>query len=154
MPAPAAAAASALTGRRIALYGAVSSGAAAAVVVAALHRRPNFYSAAVLLARSNGCMLVLLNWAVFLTLLFGKACQKAFFGPLRAVEIEVSRRGVRGGEACTGATATRWYGLHVDHTAAAGDASARPAGTPLVLLRLADTRLSCESALQRWGHSS
>ena len=33
-------------------------------------------------------MLVLFNWAVFLTLCVGKICQKIFFGPLRAVEIE------------------------------------------------------------------
>lgn len=52
------AAASALTSRKIAAYGAVSTAAASAVVLHAFRQRPNFYAAAVLLGRSNGCMLV------------------------------------------------------------------------------------------------
>lgn len=81
-------AASAITSRRVAAYGVASFLAAAGVVFNAFRQRSNFYSAAVMLGGSNGCMLVLFNWAVFLTLCVGKICQKIFFGPLRAVEIE------------------------------------------------------------------
>ena len=37
---------------------------------------------------------VLFNFGIFLTLCFAKVCQKIFFGPLRAVEIEVSGSGL------------------------------------------------------------
>lgn len=89
MPAAGAAgAATALTTRNVALYGLVSSAAAVGVVVSAFRQRSNFYSAAVMLGGSNGCMLVLFNFGLFLTIVFGKACQRIFFGALRAIEIE------------------------------------------------------------------
>ena len=40
------------------LYALASSAAASAIVVSALKSRPNFYSAAVMVGRSNGGMLV------------------------------------------------------------------------------------------------
>ncbi|PWN42003.1 hypothetical protein IE81DRAFT_282564, partial [Ceraceosorus guamensis] len=77
-----------LTAARLAAYGAVSTAAFGLVVLHAFLSRPNFYSAGVLLARSNGSMLVLLNFGIFCALILGKCAQKAFFGQLRAVEIE------------------------------------------------------------------
>jgi hypothetical protein len=87
-------AASLFTPRKVATYGLLSTLAAMAVIVGAFRQRSNFYSAAVMLGRSNGCMMVLFNFGLFLTLCFGKVCQKVFFGPLRAVEVEVSRGSV------------------------------------------------------------
>lgn len=51
-------AASAITSRRVATYGALSTAAAIAVVFNAFRQRSNFYSAAVMLGGSNGCMMV------------------------------------------------------------------------------------------------
>ena len=73
---------------RMAAYGSASTLAATAVVIGALRSRSNFYSAAVMMGRSNGGMLVLLNFGVFLSLTFGRVMQKVFFGPLRQVELE------------------------------------------------------------------
>ncbi|PWN38131.1 uncharacterized protein FA14DRAFT_118203, partial [Meira miltonrushii] len=81
-------AASAFTSRRLALYGLASTIAAIAITFNAFRQRPNFYSATVMLGGSNGCMMVLINFGLFLALCFGKVCQKVFFGPLRAVEVE------------------------------------------------------------------
>ncbi|MCO5556125.1 hypothetical protein L7F22_009669 [Adiantum nelumboides] len=81
-------AASAFTSRRLALYGLASTIAAIAITFNAFRQRPNFYSATVMLGGSNGCMMVLINFGLFLALCFGKICQKIFFGPLRAVEVE------------------------------------------------------------------
>lgn len=81
-------AASAFTSRRLALYGLASTIAAIAITFNAFRQRPNFYSATVMLGGSNGCMMVLINFGLFLALCFGKVCQKIFFGPLRAVEVE------------------------------------------------------------------
>ncbi|CAO1627564.1 unnamed protein product [Sympodiomycopsis kandeliae] len=81
-------AANLFTTQRLALYGAASVTAALAVVARAFRERSNFYAAVVWLARSNGCMLVLLNFTVFMTLMLGKVCQAIFFGPLRSVEVE------------------------------------------------------------------
>lgn len=72
----------------MALYGSVSVLAASTVVIRAFRERTNFYAATVWLGRSNGCMLVLLNFGVFLTVLFGKVCQAIFFGSLRPIEVE------------------------------------------------------------------
>ena len=82
--------ASNITTERVTLYGLASCFAALAVIFRAFRERSNFYAATVWLGRSNGCMLVLLNFGLFTTLVFGKAVQKVFFGELRAVEIEVS----------------------------------------------------------------
>lgn len=81
-------AASAFTSQRVALYGLISTLAAIAVVFNAFRQRSNFYSATVMLGGSNGCMMVLFNFGVFLSICFGSLCQKIFFGPLRAVELE------------------------------------------------------------------
>ncbi|EPQ26408.1 uncharacterized protein PFL1_06056 [Pseudozyma flocculosa PF-1] len=78
----------AITPERITLYGIASSVAAASVVFRAFRERSNFYAATVWLGRSNGCMLVLLNFVLFMTLVFGRVVQKIFFGQLRAIEIE------------------------------------------------------------------
>lgn len=88
MPMAAAGPGSVFTTRKVAAYGVISILSAFAVVLSAFRQRSNFYSAAVMLGRSNGCMMVLFNFGLFLTLCFGKVCQKIFFGPLRAVEIE------------------------------------------------------------------
>ncbi|CAO1630427.1 unnamed protein product [Parajaminaea phylloscopi] len=85
---PDAAMTSPLTAQRLAIYGSASIFAATAVVAKAFRDRANFYSATVWLGRSNGCMLVLFNFGVFLTILFAKVCQAIFFGPLRSIEIE------------------------------------------------------------------
>lgn len=50
--------ASVFTTRKVAAYGAISVLSAVAVVLGAFHQRSNFYSAAVMLGRSNGCMMV------------------------------------------------------------------------------------------------
>ncbi|KDN47561.1 hypothetical protein K437DRAFT_94100 [Tilletiaria anomala UBC 951] len=75
------------SGRMLA-YGCASSVAAAGIVLSALRSRSNSYSAAVMVGRSNGGMMVLLNFGVFLTLSFARVMQKIFFGQLRAVETE------------------------------------------------------------------
>ncbi|PWN51615.1 hypothetical protein IE53DRAFT_313614, partial [Violaceomyces palustris] len=85
MPPPAA---NSITPQRVAAYGLASTAAAAGVVVRAFRERSNFYAATVWLGRSNGCMLVLLNFALFVTLMLGKVFQQIFFGRLRAVEVE------------------------------------------------------------------
>lgn len=51
-------AASVFTTRKVAAYGVLSTLAAFAVVLSAFRQRSNFYSAAVMLGRSNGCMMV------------------------------------------------------------------------------------------------
>ncbi|PWN21740.1 hypothetical protein BCV69DRAFT_153317 [Microstroma glucosiphilum] len=76
------------TPQRLVFYGAASVAAAGGVIVRAFRERSNFYAAAVWLGRSNGCMLVLLNFGVFITLIFGKVCQAIFFGSLRPTEVE------------------------------------------------------------------
>ncbi|UZJ51946.1 hypothetical protein CBS101457_001266 [Exobasidium rhododendri] len=81
-------AASLFTPRKVATYGLLSTFAALGVILGAFRQRSNFYSAAVMLGRSNGCMMVLFNFGLFLTLCLGKLCQKVFFGPLRATEVE------------------------------------------------------------------
>lgn len=71
---------------RLAAYGGISTSLATAIVLAAFQQRPNFYSACVYLSQSNACLLILTNMGVFLTIVFGFAVQKVFFGHLRAIE--------------------------------------------------------------------
>ncbi|PWY98792.1 hypothetical protein BCV70DRAFT_201584 [Testicularia cyperi] len=85
MPAPFAAA---ITPQRVLLYGLFSTGSALGVVFRAFRERSNFYSATIFLGRSNGCLLVLLNFLLCLALLFGRILQQVFFGALRPIEIE------------------------------------------------------------------
>jgi hypothetical protein len=68
----------------------LSVGAAACVAVSALSQRPNFFSAALYVARSNACTMALWNAGVFATFLLGRLFQVIFFGPLRTIEVEVS----------------------------------------------------------------
>ncbi|KAL9934100.1 hypothetical protein V8E36_007182 [Tilletia maclaganii] len=77
-----------LSGRRLVIYGLASTLAAAAVTFNAFRQRSNYYAAAVWLGRSNGCMLILLNFGVFSALMYALAVQYIFFGPLRAIEVE------------------------------------------------------------------
>lgn len=82
------AALSPFTTQRIALYGTASTFAALGVIARAFRQRSNFYAATVWLARSNGSMLILLNFAIFMTFIFGKIVQAIFFGQLRSIEVE------------------------------------------------------------------
>ncbi|WWC87630.1 uncharacterized protein L201_002520 [Kwoniella dendrophila CBS 6074] len=73
---------------RLAIYGLTSSLLATGVVYSALNTRANFYAAAVALGRSSGALMVLANFALFNTILFGIGLKKIFFGQLRAIEYE------------------------------------------------------------------
>ncbi|GAA5840369.1 hypothetical protein JCM9279_002360 [Rhodotorula babjevae] len=73
---------------RIATWGVVSTALALGTVLSAFRQRSNFYSAAVYLSKSNACMMILWNQALFHTVLFGKVLQAIFFGELRLVEVE------------------------------------------------------------------
>ncbi|KAI0225145.1 hypothetical protein L0F63_004291 [Massospora cicadina] len=82
---------------RLALYGVASTLLTAAVLYTAFltpthpfppFRRSNFYTAAIGLSSSSASLLVLLNFGIFATLLWGKVLQGVFFGPLRAIEVE------------------------------------------------------------------
>jgi hypothetical protein len=73
----------------------ISVGAAACVALSALSQRPNFFSAAVYVARSNACTMALWNAGVFSTFLVGRLLQAVFFGPLRTLEVEVCVWGPR-----------------------------------------------------------
>lgn len=76
-------------------YGLVSTTLLAWVVVGAFRSRPNFFSAAVHLSKSNACMLILWNWAIFITIATANALQRVFFGSLRPIEREVRGRETR-----------------------------------------------------------
>ncbi|RKP07224.1 hypothetical protein THASP1DRAFT_17384 [Thamnocephalis sphaerospora] len=73
---------------RIGVYGAASTLLAAVMLQYVYARLGNFFAAGVYLAKSNACLLVLLNFGVFVTVVLGKGLQRVFFGPLRAVEVE------------------------------------------------------------------
>ncbi|KAG8843156.1 E3 ubiquitin-protein ligase hrd1 [Tulasnella sp. 330] len=73
---------------RMASYALFSSILVGLVVVNGFRKHSNFYSIAVYLSRSNGSVLALANFGLFLTLNVGRACQRVFFGPLRPVEVE------------------------------------------------------------------
>ncbi|GJN90576.1 hypothetical protein Rhopal_003588-T1 [Rhodotorula paludigena] len=73
---------------RLAAWGAGSTVLAAWTVLSAFRQRSNFYAAAVYLSKSNACMMILWNQALFHTVLLGKALQAIFFGELRLIETE------------------------------------------------------------------
>ncbi|ORX56169.1 hypothetical protein DM01DRAFT_1285575 [Hesseltinella vesiculosa] len=73
---------------RLAIYGAVSTTLACWVVFSAFTQRVNYYAACVHLAKSNVCMMILLNMGLYIAIIIGKAMQAIFFGPLRAIEVE------------------------------------------------------------------
>ncbi|KAG0244532.1 E3 ubiquitin-protein ligase hrd1 [Actinomortierella wolfii] len=73
---------------RLAVYGAVSTALATSVILVAFAQRSNFYSACIYLYKSNACMMILLNFGLFLTLVLGQFIQWIFFGTLRPLEVE------------------------------------------------------------------
>ncbi|KAK0565312.1 E3 ubiquitin-protein ligase hrd1 [Tilletia horrida] len=77
-----------LSGKRLLVYGAISTTAAAVVTFNAFRQRSNYYAAAVWLGRSNGSMLILLNFGIFAALMYALAVQFIFFGQLRPMEVE------------------------------------------------------------------
>ncbi|GAA5984220.1 hypothetical protein JCM10908_006098 [Rhodotorula pacifica] len=74
--------------RRLLLWGLASTLLAIGTVVHALRTRSNFYAAAVYLAKSNACMMILWNQGIFQTVMLGKALQAVFLGDLRLIEVE------------------------------------------------------------------
>ncbi|KAG8719545.1 E3 ubiquitin-protein ligase hrd1 [Ceratobasidium sp. 395] len=77
-----------ITTNRLLLYGAVSTGLAAMAVYSTFSTHSNFYSAIVHLSKSNGSVLTLANFLIFVALLVAKVMQIIFFGSLRATEVE------------------------------------------------------------------
>ncbi|KEP48711.1 E3 ubiquitin-protein ligase synoviolin [Rhizoctonia solani 123E] len=77
-----------ITTNRLLLYGAVSTTLASLAVYTTFSTHSNFYSAVVHLSRSNGSILTLANFMVFVALMVAKFMQLIFFGPLRANEVE------------------------------------------------------------------
>lgn len=77
-----------ITTNRLLLYGAVSTGLASLAVYSTFSTHSNFYSAVVHLSKSNGSILTLANFLLFVTLMVAKVMQFIFFGPLRATEVE------------------------------------------------------------------
>jgi E3 ubiquitin-protein ligase synoviolin len=73
-----------------ATYALLSTGLAVSVVISSLWQRPNVYSAAVYLSKSNACTLILWNFGVFVSICLGKLLQTVFFGALRLIELEAS----------------------------------------------------------------
>ncbi|GHJ89991.1 hypothetical protein NliqN6_6393 [Naganishia liquefaciens] len=69
-------------------YGVLSTGLALAVLSNAWNSRRNFYASAVQVASSNGSLLVLANFALFVALTLGTLVKRIFFGTLRPIEIE------------------------------------------------------------------
>ncbi|KAL8997281.1 MAG: hypothetical protein Q9188_006366 [Gyalolechia gomerana] len=70
------------------LYAGVSSALAAGSVIRACLDRPNFYSSCVYIAQSNACLFILTNLALLAMYSVTLGLQKAFYGPLRPVEVE------------------------------------------------------------------
>ncbi|CAE6533558.1 unnamed protein product [Rhizoctonia solani] len=77
-----------ITTNRLLLYGAVSTTLASLAVYTTFSTHSNFYSAVVHLSRSNGSILTLANFMVFVALMMAKFMQLIFFGSLRANEVE------------------------------------------------------------------
>ncbi|CAD6931928.1 unnamed protein product [Tilletia controversa] len=77
-----------LSAKRLFIYGALTIGSTVAVTLNAFRQRSNYYAAAVWLGRSNGCMLILLNFGIFSALMHALAVQWVFFGQLRPIEVE------------------------------------------------------------------
>ncbi|CED83716.1 E3 ubiquitin ligase [Phaffia rhodozyma] len=73
---------------RLLLYGATSTALAASVLLNAAQTRSSFYAAAVGIAKSNGSVMVLANFCLFVSLMIGIGFQRLFFGRLRPIEVE------------------------------------------------------------------
>jgi E3 ubiquitin-protein ligase synoviolin len=58
------------------------------VIFLAFVERPNFYSACLAISQSSASVLTLLNMAMIVVLLLGKAFKHVFFGQLRVLELE------------------------------------------------------------------
>ncbi|GAC99274.1 hypothetical protein PHSY_006875 [Pseudozyma hubeiensis SY62] len=78
-----------VTRPRIYAYGIISTLAAVSTVGIAFTERSNFYAAVVFLGRSNGCLLVLLNFLFVIALVAGRILQLLYFGQLRRSEVEL-----------------------------------------------------------------
>ncbi len=78
-----------LTRPRMYAYGIISTLVAVGTVGTAFSERSNFYAAVVFLGRSNGCMLVLLNFLLVIALIAGRILQLMYFGQLRRSEVEL-----------------------------------------------------------------
>ncbi|KAJ9476635.1 ERAD-associated E3 ubiquitin-protein ligase HRD1 [Pseudozyma hubeiensis] len=78
-----------VTRPRIYAYGVISTLAAVSTVGIAFTERSNFYAAVVFLGRSNGCLLVLLNFLLVIALVAGRILQLLYFGQLRRSEVEL-----------------------------------------------------------------
>lgn len=78
-----------VTRPRIYAYSILSTFAALATVGIAFTERSNFYAAVVFLGRSNGCLLMLLNFLLVIALVAGRILQLLYFGQLRRSEIEL-----------------------------------------------------------------
>lgn len=72
----------------LATYGLASTVALAAVLLKAGLEQPDYLAAAAWLTNSNGCFLVLCNFAVYVLLLSGRIMQLVLFGTLRRSEEE------------------------------------------------------------------
>ncbi|KAF8894937.1 hypothetical protein CPB84DRAFT_1782701 [Gymnopilus junonius] len=77
-----------LNTHRVTLYALFSFVSVSAVIINALKNYSNFYSVAIFLSKSSRSVLVLANFGVLLTILFGHVVQRIFFGSLRPNEVE------------------------------------------------------------------
>lgn len=73
---------------RLLLYSILSTCAAVGVVSHAAYTRKQFYPAVIYLVTSKFCIMVMCNFALMLTILFGQLIKKIFLGSLRAAEVE------------------------------------------------------------------
>lgn len=78
-----------VTRPRVYAYSIISTFAAFATVAVAFSERSNFYASVVFLGRSNGCLLVLLNFLLVIALVVGRILQLVYFGQLRRSEVEL-----------------------------------------------------------------
>ena len=78
-----------VTRPRIYAYSILSTLVAFFTVAIAFSERSNFYAAVVFLGRSNGCLLILLNFLLVIALVAGRILQLLFFGQLRRSEVEL-----------------------------------------------------------------
>ncbi len=73
-----------VTRPRLYAYSSLSTLAALLTVAVAFSERSNFYAAVVFLGRSNGCLLVLLNFLLVIALIAGRILQLLLLWPVAA----------------------------------------------------------------------
>ncbi|KAJ2782701.1 E3 ubiquitin-protein ligase hrd1 [Coemansia javaensis] len=73
---------------RLAVYGLSTTLLTAGVVATAFVQHEYYYTACVQLSQSGAAMMILANMGLLLTILLGKLLVRAFFGRLRAAEVE------------------------------------------------------------------